>query len=282
MAKDRKHDYNYEETYEKYEKKMKRSFSVSSDHEDDAKRMNGKVSIQELTHKCNICGKTFSNGKALGGHRRSHFQAAKKKPNSQKEPTCYLCKKKFPSKNALYGHMRSHPFRVCKGVSPPSNHNSSSNSNSNSNSSSQQNKEDQDDDGDCSLPKWQKRDKRGRKCIGSAEAANNLVHLRSNVVNMSINVPKSVDEFPIPSKKGESSTIVVNKIKFFFGSSLKIGNQSDIGNGGESHNIDKELKKGNGNGLVSESRVDENTNDGHSAEQKKLEFDLNEPYVRED
>ncbi|XP_027190982.1 uncharacterized protein [Cicer arietinum] len=228
---------------------MKRSCLVYNDHKDedkdDVKKMNfDEVHIPELTHKrCNICGKTFSSGKALGGHRRSHFQASKKKHHSQN------------------------------------------------------NKEDQDDDDDgnyCSLPRWKNRDKRGRKCIGGVEAAKNLLHLHLNIFNLSIDIePKSPPhQFPIPSKNrdfyisesssnrnGEMEEHVVNKIKFFYGSSLKIGNKSDIENGGESDNNEKEINISKS--LLFESRVDESSSN-RSAEQKILNFDLNEPYVMED
>eukprot|EP00256_Glycine_max_P051133 XP_006607097.1 zinc finger protein ZAT2-like [Glycine max] len=110
--------------------------------------------------ECNICGKVFSSGKALGGHRRSHFQKHQKKikvrftNHSSKQAgdtsnnikrarncdydtvddgkrVCCICKKEFPTKNALFGHMRSHPERSWRGVSPPThfpNKNSSSSS----------------------------------------------------------------------------------------------------------------------------------------------------------
>lgn len=98
-AKDRKHschNCDYEESYEESFKKMKRSCLVYNDHKDedkdDVKKMNfDEVHIPELTHKrCNICGKTFSSGKALGGHRRSHFQASKKKHHSQNVRTTFF------------------------------------------------------------------------------------------------------------------------------------------------------------------------------------------------
>ncbi|RHN76392.1 putative transcription factor C2H2 family [Medicago truncatula] len=233
--KDSKH--GFENTCEESEKRIKRSFSSLSSDEDDAK---DEVSIPE--HECNICGKTFSNGKALGGHRRSHFLKKKLNHHPQKvkspfsiqgnnnrasfddyddeeeiggikkpikKPTCSICEKKFPTKNALYGHMRSHPNRDFKGLNPPTEYH----------------KEDQ-DDGDLSLPKWQKRDRRGRKCIGSVEAAANLLHLRYDK-------------------------------NFCVGESSSNGNgKNELG--GDRNSSDKQLKKGKGL------------------------FDLNESYVIED
>ncbi|WJX38053.1 hypothetical protein P8452_25750 [Trifolium repens] len=307
-----------EKPYKETEKKIS---DEDDDDNDDAKMMMKKQEAKS-THKCNICGKSFNNGKALGGHRRSHF--LKKKPNHDhrhqspelKTPSkstrvscfnddediriCYICNKKFPTKNALYGHMRSHPGRVCKGVSPPSNYhiqNSSSSNNSNK-KEDQDNDVDDDDDGNFSLPRWKKRDKRGRKCIGSVEAAKNLLHLRHNCEVSGLNSKRS--DFPLPIKKrdffvgGSSSNgngkkeFVVNKIKFVFSGSLKIENKSDW-NGDdddddhddqdESDNIsNKKLKTSEG---LCESRVDEKPSN-HSEEQKTFNFDLNEPYVMED
>jgi hypothetical protein len=315
---------DYEKPYEETEKKIKRSRSSLSndeddDHDDDDAKMvmmKKQEALVRKSHKCNICGKSFNNGKALGGHRRSQF--LKKKPNNQspelKTPSkhirvscfnddedirvisCYICNKKFPTKNALYGHMRSHFGRVCKGVSPPSNYNiqnSSSSNNSNKKEDQDDDDDDDDDDGNFSLPRWKTRDKRGRKYIGSVEAAKNLLHLCHNGEVSDLNSKRS--EFPLPIKKmnflvGESSSngngkkeFVVNKIKFVFSGSLKIENKSDW-NGDdddqdESDNIsDKKLKTSEG---LCESRVDKKPSN-HSEEQKTFNFDLNEPYVMED
>lgn len=161
--------------------------------------------------ECNICGKTFTNGKALGGHRRSHFQALKKNINKVNKPpnhlskvvhnnrassnnncggvggvvdvdnrTCYVCKKEFPTKNALFGHMRSHP-RDWTGLHPPP---------SSSSSSSEEDSEEEDwrvnvndvappsiDLSKLTSPSWRKTDRRGRKCIGNYEAARNLMYI---------------------------------------------------------------------------------------------------------
>jgi len=261
MSKDRRH--YYEKSYEGSEE-MRRSRSLLSSNEDDTKMMmNNEVLVQESTYRCNTCGKTFGNGKALGGHRRSHF--LKKKPNHHQSQgrtnninddsyddkeiaqTCYICEKKFPTKNALHGHMiRSHPDRVSKGISHPSNHDIQKSSSSNrSKYSTQQNKED-----NISLPKWQNRGKRGRKCIGAVEAATNLLLLRSDkyFCTLSIDEQKS-SEFPLPIKKRYCS---VDE------------SSSNGGNGDESDNSDEEK-----------------SNDA-AAEQNILNFDLNEPYPVEE
>jgi ribosomal protein S26 len=98
-------------------------------------------SLQGLTRmfKCDLCGKSFGSGKALGGHKTSHrsqnlLQSLIKKHernrNINKDITvnitwslcssprrhhgekqkhcCQVCMKVFPSDKALYGHMRSH------------------------------------------------------------------------------------------------------------------------------------------------------------------------------
>ena len=71
MNKDCRHD--YEKSYEG-SKEMRRSrFPLSSNEDDTKMTTTNKVLIQESTYKCNTCGKTFSNEKTLGGHRRSHF-----------------------------------------------------------------------------------------------------------------------------------------------------------------------------------------------------------------
>ncbi|KAE9596285.1 hypothetical protein Lal_00048626 [Lupinus albus] len=93
---------------------------------------------------CEFCGKKFKSGKALGGHKKIHFEAhrnfkSKKAtittnnkanwngnkfsslmaPNRELRLSCYLCNKDFPSEKSLCGHMRTHPNRVWRGVHPP-------------------------------------------------------------------------------------------------------------------------------------------------------------------
>ncbi|AES76556.1 zinc finger protein 726 [Medicago truncatula] len=272
---------------------MRRYRSPLSSNEDDTKTMmNNEVLVQESTYKCKTCGKTFSNGKTLGGHRRSHFLKMKRNHHQsqgnayfnddsyddeeiagKKKQTCYICENKFPIKNVFYGHMiRSHLDVVSKGVSPPSNYDIQKSFSSNSSKySTQQNKED-----NLSLPKWQNRGKRGRKCIGVVEGATNLLHLMSNkyFCTLSIDEQKS-PEFPLPIKKrycsvDESSSngngkkeLIVNKNSFVLGCSLKIENKCD-GNGDESDNNDEEK-----------------SNDA-ATEQNKLNFDLNDSYLVEE
>jgi len=247
MNKDHRHD--YEKSYEGSEE-TRRSCSPLSRNEDDTKMsLNDEVLVQESKYKCNTCGKTFGNGKALGGHRRSHF--LKMKPNhhqSQQGKACYICEKKFPTKNALCGHMiKSHPDRVSKGVSSPSNHDIQKSSSSNSsNRSTQQNKED-----NLSLPKWQNRGKRGRQCIGVVEAATTLLLLRSDkyLCTLSIDEQKC-SEFPLPIKK-----------RYCY--------------------VDESSSNG-GNGDESENNDEEKASNDAAAEQNKLNFDLNESYLMEE
>ncbi|MED6124309.1 hypothetical protein PIB30_057775 [Stylosanthes scabra] len=96
--------------------------------------------------ECEFCGKKFSSGKALGGHKRFHLQLLRKEKELAEKlaaaaaddggggntkllssldspPTekliCCLCNKEFPSEKSLFGHMRSHPGREWRGVHPP-------------------------------------------------------------------------------------------------------------------------------------------------------------------
>ncbi|KAM1998467.1 hypothetical protein ACFX1R_006845 [Malus domestica] len=112
----------------------------------------------QFTRFCEVCGKGFSSGKALGGHMRIHIQADRElfnqshknmisskpkisKPNnsdvgssnaggvvgiggnsnsiSDMKPVCCVCGKNFPSMKSLFGHMRSHPEREWRGIQPP-------------------------------------------------------------------------------------------------------------------------------------------------------------------
>ncbi|GAU21053.1 hypothetical protein TSUD_132650 [Trifolium subterraneum] len=69
--------------------------SDDEDHEDDDTKMMKKQEVLvQKSHECNICGKTFNNGKALGGHRRSHFIKKKGNPHHHQSPEL-----KTPSKN---------------------------------------------------------------------------------------------------------------------------------------------------------------------------------------
>ncbi|CAL0310946.1 unnamed protein product [Lupinus luteus] len=171
------------EPYEEELVKIERSSSDDNNNKVVAVTEAQKNSSDEAAmHECNICFKTFKNGKALGGHRRSHFQAAKVKShlsnlskttrnnnnnNNKKvvcdddddsdddgKHTCYLCKKDFPSSHSLYGHMRSHPERDWRGICPPIHSDHKYNNNNNKHSSSSSSRiydleDDYDNDDDC-------------------------------------------------------------------------------------------------------------------------------------
>ncbi|XP_062086241.1 zinc finger protein ZAT9-like [Humulus lupulus] len=101
-------------------------------------------SVEEKNHVCNFCGKRFSSGKALGGHKRFHIQqerlaaaavASASAGNKTQESgnnnnirsrikgensmLCCICHKYFPSMKSLSGHMRTHRDRNWKGIQPP-------------------------------------------------------------------------------------------------------------------------------------------------------------------
>ncbi|KAJ1394301.1 Zinc finger C2H2-type [Sesbania bispinosa] len=271
------HDGEGEPSAEEAGKKIKISPLRSCEVEADE-----AVSVENTapkTRECNICGKTFSNGKALGGHRRFHFQEARKYPHKVKtlllnkvnnrassdgKHKCSICNKEFTSKNALFGHMRSHP-KDKKGLCPLSANKNTSSSSHNSDSSFEQNdKEDQDhgkvvapdehtfiDLSKSNLPSWKKKDKRGRKCIGGYEAAENLMYIYAELYSCD-DLPKKrtavepkSPQVSIPAKKrkiiGESSSSEVKKIKFVFGGSFKFGEESE--RGGDCNDSDKLNRK---------------------------------------
>ncbi|KAI9070617.1 hypothetical protein K1719_047420 [Acacia pycnantha] len=149
---------------------------------------------------CDFCGKEFKSGKALGGHRRYHIQAQRKMEEQRKSignPNdssgrccrCLVCNKDFPSEKSLCGHMRSHPDRDWRGMNPPfvTTENALSSSSSselikeqdhqNHNKSSSPSTSEKslsvpvDPSSSSSETSWLKKDMRGRKRIGEAEAA---------------------------------------------------------------------------------------------------------------
>ncbi|XP_027189393.1 uncharacterized protein [Cicer arietinum] len=89
---------------------------------------------------CDLCGKSFSSGNALGGHKASHNRSNLLQPPIKKHKltidscslssphdhddvkhkhACVLCHKVFPSNKVLYGHMRSHSQKDSKAIQPP-------------------------------------------------------------------------------------------------------------------------------------------------------------------
>ncbi|KAK7259933.1 hypothetical protein RIF29_25559 [Crotalaria pallida] len=101
-------DHDGDEPYQEGFEKMKRSHSSSYSSFED--KSNNKVTAAQniaAMHECNICGKSFKNGKALGGHRRSHFQAAKVKTRFSNTPLSKTKTKASPSitnKNNSYNN----------------------------------------------------------------------------------------------------------------------------------------------------------------------------------
>ena len=117
--------------------------------------------------------------------------------------TCCICNKDFPSTKSLSGHMRSHPDRDWRGIQPPPIADQNSPSSSSGRSYSEDHEVDDDDDHHHNssaetyvrsgvdllsyVSNWSKSDKRGRKCIGSTEAAQILMCLSRDKSFFSLN-----------------------------------------------------------------------------------------------
>ncbi|XP_061353703.1 zinc finger protein ZAT1-like [Gastrolobium bilobum] len=188
------------------EEKEKMNSPVPSESSEVGNKPKGKEgspdqkSAASGIHKCVFCGKEFKCGKALGGHKRFHLQAQKKKEKEDKKAAisneikmsslmsngkhcCLLCDKDFPSQKSLYGHMRSHPDRVWRGVCPPTRTSDKQGSSSPNSASIEEIKHDNFDFGavvvapnkpaiDLSKilpPTWRKTYRRGRESLYSAE-----------------------------------------------------------------------------------------------------------------
>ncbi|KAK0600365.1 hypothetical protein LWI29_014203 [Acer saccharum] len=133
---------------------------------------------------CSECGKQFSSGKALGGHKRACLQS-KNNRLKLKQPTikievavelgggggsgksgsnvdqggdhrCCVCDQRFATVKSLYGHMRKHPERHWRGIHPPQhqqplNHHHLSGSSTLSNDHNDVVEDDNDDDVDVDV-----------------------------------------------------------------------------------------------------------------------------------
>ncbi|XP_028758888.1 uncharacterized protein LOC114717846 [Neltuma alba] len=224
------------------------SYSELREGKSESKTNGASASGSSSVRVCDFCGREFSSGKALGGHRRYHIQAQKKmeaqnqaqerekvnrhqypstnytlriKPNNISEDCvgddnliiksnignlnssrsfrCCVCDKNFPSKKSLFGHMRSHPEREWRGMNPPftdhvlassssaevfkvedkhqDNDEVNVNNNNGSSSSTLEESVVVDLSSSCSGSSWRKKDRRGRKSIGAAEAAQTLIEM---------------------------------------------------------------------------------------------------------
>lgn len=134
---------------------------------------------------CSECGKQFSSGKALGGHKRACLQSSNKnnfmlklKPmkmevdvNEEGDCKCYVCDQRFLTKKSLYGHMRKHPERQWRGIIPPQELQLQHVTGDEANDIRIENGDDLDNGVDLveSLKGWSVKDKRGRKSSGSNE-----------------------------------------------------------------------------------------------------------------
>ncbi|XP_044470838.1 zinc finger protein ZAT4-like [Mangifera indica] len=88
---------------------------------------------KDFLRTCSECGKQFTSGKALGGHKRACLQKkhqtivrkvlAPTRFDHQRESdggwNCFVCQQPFRSLKSLYGHMRKHPEREWRGIQPP-------------------------------------------------------------------------------------------------------------------------------------------------------------------
>ncbi|VVA20857.1 PREDICTED: zinc finger [Prunus dulcis] len=135
---------------------------------------------------CDVCGKRFGSGQALGGHISVHFEPrlGPKKMNNKFKVTkqhqlqyypsldnkfsCHICKKIFPSRKSLYGHMGSHSRRVRS----PSFSSSSSSTSSSAECYDLDIKE-QDCDQVKFLPGWAKEDRGDMKIANQTPNYNN-------------------------------------------------------------------------------------------------------------
>ena len=96
---------------------------------DDMQQKNNEKFQGSRMYECELCGKRFNSGNALGGHKTSHRRSqplnkkqrhshAINKDDEKHNHSCHVCNKVFQSKEALCGHIRCHK-RDRKGIHPP-------------------------------------------------------------------------------------------------------------------------------------------------------------------
>ena len=72
-------------------------------------------------YECDLCGKRFNSGNALGGHKTSHRRShtINKDDDEKQKQSCPVCNKVFSSNKAFCGHMILHQEKGSKSIQSP-------------------------------------------------------------------------------------------------------------------------------------------------------------------
>lgn len=147
----------------------------SVDHNGKLKAITRERDHRQNKHSCGVCGKTFDNGRALGGHMRVHFQFKKVAGPNIKNDTEH------------FSSMRAHSDGEWKGIHRRSCSSTMSDSVSDDNigySELSCAKSDTECLKNVSL-KWSQTGRRGRKSTGAIEGAENLMFIsRQSVIDI--------------------------------------------------------------------------------------------------
>lgn len=273
-----------------------------------------KVGIRERDHRdirvCDLCGKTFVGGKALGGHRRSHFQAKKvagltikiKKQHVTKMGCC-ICNKDFPSMRSLFGHMRAHPDRDWRGIQPPLHSPHRKSSVVDADNGVQLTRSDL----LKSVSNWSKTERRRRKSTGAVAAAQILVLMASGEHEQQAGKRKmskkkakcwmeklrdsETEEIGLIDdknmQKAAAEAYKCSTCDRSFGTFQGLGGHRSIHNKDNKKN--RELEETNVVAAFADTfRIDDDDDEGKESnktpggEVRRMDFDLNQPYDMED